>query len=869
MDRLMAAITFPNYTQIPSKLSLRAWRAMRATSLIAALLVAGLLVAAPDTGLFVLWKVVIPTLPLLFMVAPGLWRNLCPLATSNQTPRALGLTKALNPPNWLKEYGYVIAISLFVGFVILRKVGLDDSGPLSALLLLGAMTGAFAGGMLLKGKSGWCSTMCPLLPVQRIYGQTPFALVGNNHCQPCVGCAKSCYDFNPRAAYLADLNDSDGYWSGYRRFFVGAFPGLVLGFFVTDEGDVAGMLLYMAASIALFALATTFVKVSAHTLTSSFGAAAFGLFYWFVAGNLEPLTWPVRAATAALAAVWLVRTWRKETPFEAQAAAPVIAPVASGGGAAARSITSHRAIRSGAPEVTFTDENKRVAAKEGLSLLEIAESNGMTIESGCRMGICGADPVAIKDGMECLSGISDDEQGTLDRLGLAPNTRMACCARVQGPVTVALKPDKAQALSLSKVQGFAYDPRVAKVVVIGNGIAGVTAVDHIRRRHPATTIDLIAEEPHQLYNRMGIARLVYGKSAMQGLYLNPDSWYGEREIETWLNTRALSIDRKAREVQLGTGERLKYDRLILAMGSRSFVPSIEGFGLAGTGVLRKADDAVRIRSFAQRHACKRATVAGGGLLGIEAAYALHQLGLHAIVLERSDRLLKRQLDQRAATLLQRYLEGLGLEIVTNAETKAVSGTGRLDAVHLQDGRTLDSELLLVAAGIQPNAELAKQANLATNRGVLVNARMETGDPHIFAAGDVAEFEGQVPGLWPTAVAQAEIAADNAVGGTKLYAVVTPVTILKVVGIELTSIGRFEAAGSHEEEIALEDASGRYRKLVVADGRIVGAILLGYSKEVAAVRTAITRGSDVSRQLDALRAGQWDGIGASHVASSLA
>jgi NAD(P)H-nitrite reductase large subunit len=239
------------------------------------------------------------------------------------------------------------------------------------------------------------------------------------------------------------------------------------------------------------------------------------------------------------------------------------------------------------------------------------------------------------------------------------------------------------------------------------------------------------------------------------------------------------------------------------------------------------------------------------------------------VLERSDRLLKRQLDARAATLLQRYLEGLGLQIVTNAETKAVSGSGRLDAVHLSDGRTLDSELLLVAAGIQPNAELAKQANLATNRGVLVNARMQTGDPHIFAAGDVAEFEDQVPGLWPTAVAQAEIAADNAVGGTKLYEAVAPVTILKVVGIELTSIGRFEAAGSHEEEIALEDASGRYRKLVVADGRIVGAILLGYSKEVAAVRTAITRGDDVTRQLDALRAGHWDGIAVSPVASSLA
>ena len=229
-------ITFPNYTQIPRRLPVGAWRAIRAGSLVAALVVAGLLIAVPDTGLFVMWKVVIPPLPLLFMVAPGIWRNICPLAASNQTPRVLGITKALKPPNWLKEYGYVIAITLFVAFVVLRKLGLDDSGPFSALLLLGAMTGGFAGGMFLKGKSGWCSTMCPLLPVQRIYGQTPFKLVANNHCQPCVGCVKNCYDFNPRAAYLADLHDSDNYWSGYRRFFVGAFPGLILAFFTADEG---------------------------------------------------------------------------------------------------------------------------------------------------------------------------------------------------------------------------------------------------------------------------------------------------------------------------------------------------------------------------------------------------------------------------------------------------------------------------------------------------------------------------------------------------------------------------------------------------------------------------------------------------------
>jgi NADPH-dependent 2,4-dienoyl-CoA reductase/sulfur reductase-like enzyme/ferredoxin len=853
----MADITFPNYTQISSRIPLAVWQGMRAGSIVGALIVAGLLVAVPDTGLFVMWKVVIPTLPLLFLVAPGVWRNLCPLAASNQTPRALKITKALTAPQWLKEYGYVIAFSLFGVFIVLRRLGLDDSGPLSALLLLGAMTAAFAGGMVLKGKSGWCSTICPLLPIQRIYGQTPLVLVANQHCQPCVGCVKNCYDFNPRAAYLADLHDADNYWSGYRRFFVGAFPGLVAGFFLVPEGPkveiLAGMALFAAVSVASFALLSTFVKRTPHTLTSLYGAVAFSLFYWF-AGDIGPewLTWAIRAAAIALAATWFVRTLRKEKPFlEKATAKPAPAPssaplVLSGAG--------HRAV--GGPEVTFVPQNKHVIPKPGQSLLEIAEANNLPIEAGCRMGICGADPVAIKSGMDCTSAISDDERATLERLGYAPNTRMACCTRVTGPVEVSLTPDKAAAPAISRVAGFNYDRSVKRVVVIGNGIAGITAADHLRRRHPETSIDVIADEPHHLYNRMGISRLVYGRSAMQGLYLNPDGWYDDHGITAWLNTRALWIDRGKGEVALGTGERLPYDRLILATGSRSFVPEIEGFGAAGTAVLRSAADAIDLRAYAQRVGTRRAVVAGGGLLGLEAAYALHKLDLKTVVLERSPSLLRRQLDARASDLLRQYLEGLGLEIVLNAEVERADAGSRLRGLHLRDGRRLEAQILLVAAGIQPNAELARDAGLNINRGVLVDDRMRTSDAAILAAGDVAEFAGQVPGLWPTAVSQAEVAAENAVGGEKIYEPPVPVTILKVVGIELASLGRFEAAGPHEEAIALEDA-GRYRKLVISGGRIVGAILLGHGNDVAAVRTAITRGFDVSNELGALRAGRWD------------
>src|SRR3954469_18515360 len=325
----MAAVSFPNYTQIPSRIPVKVWHTLRAASLVGGLVVAALLIAAPKTGLFVMWRVVIPSLPLLFMVAPGLWRNLCPLAASNQTPRALKLTKALTAPAWLKEYGYVIAFSGFALFVVLRRFGLDDSGPYSALLLLGAMTAAFAGGVAFKGKSGWCSTMCPLLPVQRIYGQTPLVMIANAHCQPCVGCVKNCYDFNPRAAYLADLHDADSYWSGYRRFFVGAFPGLVLSFFAVPNGsalEILGpMALYVAVSIASFAALNAFLKVSTHTLTALYGAVAFSLFYWFVGASYGPpaLDWALRAPAIALAATWFVRTIRKEKPFLERANKPV------------------------------------------------------------------------------------------------------------------------------------------------------------------------------------------------------------------------------------------------------------------------------------------------------------------------------------------------------------------------------------------------------------------------------------------------------------------------------------------------------------------------------------------------------------------
>ncbi len=878
---------FPNYTQVPSMLSIRAWWMVRITGVVATLVVVALCFELPKTGLRIVWDVGIPLLPILFFIAPGLWRNICPLAALNQTPRVMGWTKGLNPPEWLKRNGYTISVTMFIAFITLRKVGLQTDGPLTGAMLLFALASGFTGGMSLKGKSGWCSSICPLLPIQRIYGQTPFALVANSHCQPCVGCTKNCFDFNQRPAYLADLQESDLQWVAGRKWFTAIFPGLVLGFFKVKDvpaisvGSMYGHLaLYVGVSAALFFFLDAFIGVTTHKLTTLYAATALNIFYWFgfphvwngITGGVAPTgaRWAERVVIFLLAVFWIVRTYMKErtflersSPARSAAAAAGRALSAAGGRAislaGSRSLAGASAASSGKPEVTFLPDGKRIVADSGKTLLELAEANGLAIEAGCRMGACGADPVAIVNGMSNLTPISDDERATLERLGKAENTRMACCCRVSGPALVSLTPEEPRAITPSKILQLNFNRDVEKVVVIGNGIAGITAADYVRRNHPGCSIDVIADETHQLYNRMAITRLIYGRSAMQGLYLNPDTWCESHGINLWLNTRASAIERSAREVALGTGEKLPYDRLILATGSSSFVPPVDGWGAAGTFVCRSADDALQIRTFAQRNNARSAVIAGAGLLGLEAAFATHKLGLATTVLETSDRILRRQLDERASELLRRLIEGLGISIAMHARVAAVSHNGRLSAVTLADARSAAVDLLIVAAGIRPNIELARDAGLETEEGVIVDDHMRTSDERIFAAGDVAQFGPNVAGLWPAAVEQARVAAEAAVlTETSPYRGTVPVTVLKVPGIELTSIGQIEPASDRDEVIVEEDERAlRYGKLVISGGRIVGAILLGYSVEVAPVTSAVKQGWDVTSELDALRAGRWD------------
>jgi NADPH-dependent 2,4-dienoyl-CoA reductase/sulfur reductase-like enzyme/ferredoxin len=688
--------------------------------------------------------------------------------------------------------------------------------------------------------------------MQQLFGQTPYLLERNDHCRPCVGCAKNCYDFNPRAAYLADLNEDDPHYSNARKLFVGALPALVLAYFTAPDPNSLGvaehygrMALAIGVGIGSFFVLEVILRVSAARLAPVYGAAAITLFYWYgskvvaktVTGDPAAwIVWPLRLLVAILAVTWIIRTWRKEEHFEAASATdPGDVSVKLGAAAQSAAAAAHDI------EITFGESGARITTRVGATLLEIAEGQDQRIEAGCRMGVCGADPVAILSGANNISPPTSDERSTLQRLGLdVQRNRMACCARVSGPVTFSLKPDRSGPAVAQPVE-FGFDPEVRRVVVLGNGIAGVTAADQLRRRHPDCEISVVASEPYPLYNRMGISRLIYGRSAMVGLHLLPDNWYDDNRITCWLNTRSTKIDREAREVHLGTGERLPYDRLILATGSEAHVPSLPGWGLPGTFVLRSADDALWIRSYVQRAGARRAIVAGGGLLGLEAAYALHKLGLSVTVLERGPWLMRRQLDERAGELLCAYLTNLGLDVRLNTAPHEVRGDGRLERVVLLDGSEVAADLILAAAGVVPSTELAAAAGLEVGYGVIVDEQLRTNDPRIFAVGDLVEWEGRVLGLWPVAVEQAEVAAENAAGGTRAYTGTVPVTMLKVVGVDLTSVGRIEPDDEAGERarVTEDPESLRYRKLVSdVDGRCVGAILLGFPEDAAAITEAV-------------------------------
>jgi nitrite reductase (NADH) large subunit len=398
-------------------------------------------------------------------------------------------------------------------------------------------------------------------------------------------------------------------------------------------------------------------------------------------------------------------------------------------------------------------------------------------------------------------------------------------------------------------------------VIVGNGLAGVSAARSLARAGlPDTSIDVYTDEAYLYYPRPKLPDFLAGQIAQTDLIFYAPEWYEEQGIRVHLGKAAQQLDPAGKRLILAGGQSVSYDRLLLANGGRSNIPPFKGTEKLGVFSLRTLADALAIKEYARQS--RSAVVIGGGLLGLEAARGLNLLGVKVTVVEFFSRLLPRQLDSAGASILQKQIEAMGIAVVTGAATEEIVGRDSAAGVRTKDGRQIAGEMVLISAGVRSNMELAQAAGLKVNRGVLVDDAMRTSAPDIWAAGDVAEFNGHVWGIIPAALEQARVAAANmatpAGAGAATYVDIVPSNTLKVVGIDLTSIGNVNPEGEGFQELRREQpAAGIYEKLVLQDGKIVGAILLGNKERVTPITTLIHRGVNVSAVAGRLLADDFD------------
>src|SRR6266850_2780959 len=363
------------------------------------------------------------------------------------------------------------------------------------------------------------------------------------------------------------------------------------------------------------------------------------------------------------------------------------------------------------------------------------------------------------------------------------------------------------------------------LVVVGNGMAAARLVDELTKvalgRH---AIAVIGDEPRLAYNRVLLSSVLAGETASHDIELRPADWWRDRGVTLKYGCAVTEIDVGRRELRIANEESIAFSRLVLATGSMPLRLYVPGADLAGVHTFRDSRDVDMLLTLAAQK--KRVVVVGGGLLGLEAAYGLSKAGSSVTLLHLMDRLMERQLDGPAAELLKSLVERKGIRILLNANTARLHGESRVEGIELADGRRIEADAVIFAAGIRPNVALAKGAGIPANRGIVVDDTLQTGAPGIFAIGECAEHRGICYGLVEPAYEQARILARHLAGGAASYDGSTVATNLKVSGISVFSAGDFIGANGSEAILLNDVRHGTYKKLVISDGRLIGAVLVG-------------------------------------------
>jgi nitrite reductase (NADH) large subunit len=366
---------------------------------------------------------------------------------------------------------------------------------------------------------------------------------------------------------------------------------------------------------------------------------------------------------------------------------------------------------------------------------------------------------------------------------------------------------------------------IQKLVVVGAGMASGRALEHLFEEAPgAFQVTLFGAEPRGNYNRLMLSPVLAGEKTYEQIITHDADWYARHGVTTRFGEHVTAIDRHRKVVISRSGE-TSYDKLIIATGSAPFVPPIVGKDLPGVISFRDLDDVNTMIAAAARPKA-HAVVIGGGLLGLEAAAALRLRGMEVVVLHAVGHLMNRQLDPQAGHLLQQALEARGIVVHCNAQTSAIVGDGKVEAVMLDDNTTYPADIVVMAVGIRPETRLATDAGIYVERGIVVDDQMRTSDPHILALGECAEHETICYGLVAPLYDMAKVVALTLAGKPAAFHPVETATQLKVTGIAVYSAGDFAIGADREEIVLQDDHGGVYKRLILKDDRIVGAVLYG-------------------------------------------
>jgi nitrite reductase (NADH) large subunit len=394
-------------------------------------------------------------------------------------------------------------------------------------------------------------------------------------------------------------------------------------------------------------------------------------------------------------------------------------------------------------------------------------------------------------------------------------------------------------------------------VIAGGWAAGTAAAQHLRKLDPSSAITIVDVESVAYYPRPDLIDYLAGRKSRDQLFMHATSWYSENGISLISGRRVVHVHAAEHEVTLDDGTVLSYDKLLLANGASPFVPPLPGADQDGVFTLRTLADADALLSRIVPGAT--VVVVGGGLLGLEAARALAERGMRAVVIEFAGRLLPNQLDERSAELLVEHLRSLGITALLGAETQQIlSGDHGAAGVLLKDGRLAPGEFVLFSTGVRPNVSVAREAGIATGRGIQVDDSMQTSAPDVYAAGDVVEHRGRVYGIVPPCLEQARVAAQNMVSpGTAAYEGSIMSSSLKTCGIDVLSMGNVNPTQEQHVDVIQAQGQRTYRKVVLEDGIITGVILYGTTTGAQQLQQAIRSHANLAAFQEQLADIDWD------------